>query len=1116
MLTCPNEASIEWKRTLKQAGGNREEALKLWNKSEYSENENLNFIDLEDNIEGEAETLEEESGDFNETLDKVKLYIGKKIEGLKKVKVENQEKAKNTLKRLEENMKALEGVESINLFINDAFNRSLRAKKEFAALMKKKDQMTDKEILDKLVSLNDFANNYSILDEISESDVYSFFSNETGTGKNFEDYTPQDKLSEAMVIRNEIKLNFVKQSIPLMAKTLLKYKSDTADARVNAQIEELQKKLDTVTANPNLASKAKEKLMTSLQAQIEQLQSYLLDEESLEQQLRLASKDESILDFWMNPLISSEDGALALFAKLIKSGFENARITTLNTRNEIVDEYEEFGKTNSQNKDNPAAFNEGIYEIIKIPKRDDEGNIIPGEFIERASFVQKYDVSSFRAKRDELYNSLGPKPVFAIENRPTVTEIKELREWKKKRNQWYRENTTPKSAEEIKNIKDLKNKELKSGIITDTEYEKWTDSVEFINRDGSITYSGELTQPADKYISDKWSNLYDSNDVPKNAKGKYHAFLLAKYLKAQEKLPDGQQPGFYLPSIRMTDIERGFRSGVKSFVKNRFKESFTVREDDTEFGIGNLSEEGAKILPVFYTQGMDANEVSLDLARSVIMFAGMADRYEAMNKLNSEISSFRQIINQRKTLETNSKGQPIIDSLAKKLGYQEYLRQNGETNSQKHVDAFIDMVIYGESKKAEQILGMSLSKITDTAMGFSAKTTLALDLLKGLANNLQGNIQLIVEANAGEFFNKKNYLTGKARYTKNIPAMLLDFGKNKPKSLYGQLVEYYDAIQGEFTDNLGRTVTGSMFTKLYHSNAIFFNQHMAEHEIQVSTMLSLMDATKVIDNATGEEITLLDAHEKYKLDLENNTDFTEKKRQDFQNTLHALNKRMQGVYNEFDKAVLQKYAMGRVVTLYRKYFVPAMKRRWKKNSMDHELGSPTEGFYQTFGRVLRRDLIAYKGNVIKMWSTLTPFEKAQVNRVIGEITIVLSAIALILALTALAGGDDDDDKLKENYAYSLLMYQAIRMRSETSQYINPIDVYRVIRSPSALTSSLERTIKFVNQMFPWNVTEAYERKAGIWEKGDNKAWAYFLKLMGFTGNNLNPDQAVQAFNSTFR
>ena len=99
MLTCPNEASIEWKRTLKQAGGNREEALKLWNKSEYSENENLNFIDLEDNIEGEAETLEEEAGDFNETLDKVKLYIGKKIEGLKKVKVENQEKAKNTLKR---------------------------------------------------------------------------------------------------------------------------------------------------------------------------------------------------------------------------------------------------------------------------------------------------------------------------------------------------------------------------------------------------------------------------------------------------------------------------------------------------------------------------------------------------------------------------------------------------------------------------------------------------------------------------------------------------------------------------------------------------------------------------------------------------------------------------------------------------------------------------------------------------------------------------------------------------------------------------------------------------------------------------------------------------------
>ena len=49
-----------------------------------------------------------------------------------------------------------------------------------------------------------------------------------------------------------------------------------------------------------------------------------------------------------------------------------------------------------------------------------------------------------------------------------------------------------------------------------------------------------------------------------------------------------------------------------------------------------------------------------------------------------------------------------------------------------------------------------------------------------------------------------------------------------------------------------------------------------------------------------------------------------------------------------------------------------------------------------------------------------------------------------------------------------------------------------------------------------SVTEEYEKKSGIWEKGDNKAWAYFLKLMGYSGYNLHPDEAIKSFESTLR
>jgi hypothetical protein len=131
-------------------------------------------------------------------------------------------------------------------------------------------------------------------------------------------------------------------------------------------------------------------------------------------------------------------------------------------------------------------------------------------------------------------------------------------------------------------------------------------------------------------------------------------------------------------------------------------------------------------------------------------------------------------------------------------------------------------------------------------------------VLKGVANNLQGNIQLIIEANSGEFFNKKNLANGKGFYTKSIPSMLGDFGKSSSKSLVGMLVEDYDAIQGSFTDNYGRSVSGSVANKLFRTNTLFFNQHFGEHEIQVSTLFALMNREKVVDNESGEEITLLD------------------------------------------------------------------------------------------------------------------------------------------------------------------------------------------------------------------------------------------------------------------
>ncbi|NBX19720.1 MAG: hypothetical protein EBR08_03215, partial [Bacteroidia bacterium] len=422
---------------------------------------------------------------------------------------------------------------------------------------------------------------------------------------------------------------------------------------------------------------------------------------------------------------------------------------------------------------------------------------------------------------------------------------------------------------------------------------------------------------------------------------------------------------------------------------------------------------------------------------------------------------------------------------------------------------------------------------------------ISMDVLKGTANNLQGNIQVAIEAAGGEYFNAKNLAKGFAKYWSTLGGNIADFGKAKPESWMGQLIDIYDPIQGTFKDEYGKNVSASIANKLFRTNTLFFNQNFAEHEIQVKTLFALMDAKKVIDKETGEEITLLQAHEKYgpqlfevtkdengkrvyeykiAVDVTNldgtveRVDFNERQRQDFMNTLHALNKRMHGVYNSFDQSVAQRYTLGRLSLMYRKYLVPAYKKRFKRAGMDVELGAPTEGYYLTFWKTFIRDLRDFKLKVMYDWSGYSPFEKAQIKRTLYEVGFVLALWGIIVALRGMAGDDDD---LKKSKGYNYMLYQALRMRSETKAYLPVVgweDLWRITKSPSAATNTIDRFVNFIAQ-FIKGITDDeanyYKRKTGPWKKGDNKTWAYFLRLMGYTGNTLNPDQAVKAFESSF-
>lgn len=1114
MLNCPNENSEEWKRLLVESNGNRQRALELWQQEGYNEIPDLNIKAEDINSKTKTDNIDSEQNDkFLKLRDKIRIYLHKKAAMLQERKLVDQKtKEKEYAELIKTFEEAADGLESINIFIKDSYEKSEKAWESFNKLLLKKEEYTKERVLQNLTAIAEFANGYSILDEIDKKDIEEYFKIKVDKNISDEELTPQQMLTKALRTKEKIKQKYVEEGLPLMASFLLKHKTEISPNTL-IEIEGFRKRIYDIQANTKITDEYKKKRIGELEEKISLKQNFSIDLKQMINLLKEVNSDVSVLDYLISPLISSEDSALALFAKAIKNKLETARLKDLDIRDELLIEFENYAKTTSNSRDNVAKFNEGIYEELTSYYKDPETEEV--KIIKKKAFVQKYDISKYKKAQSDFFKSLGPKPELG-EN-PTSFELSKLKHYKMKSAAWFSHNTQPKSEKERTEIINSKLKELKSGIITKDEYEDWAESVGASpNKYGQYIYKRELAEPANHFINNKWTALYNIDDTPKNEKGKYHKYLTDLYFTAQDKLPDSQKRGYILPSIRKTSRERRQQNGIINAIENKTKESIKIQSDDIEYGLGTLSEEEAKFLPVYYTQHLDSEDVSLDLARSVLLFVSMSNKYEAMNEMNGEISLFKTIIGEREINETNSKGKSIIDAFAKKLGYTEYLRQNGKSYSKKHVDAFIDMIVYGEMQKSEEILGFSASKITNTLSGFSAVTSIAADILKGVANNLQGNIQLIIESNSGEFFNKKNLAVGKTFYAKSVPSILSDFGKSSTESFVGKLIERYDAIQGNFKNNYGNNVTGSAAIRLFRINSLFFTSQFGEHEIQTSTMLALMDATKVIDKNTGDEITLLKAHELYGVkNVEENTDFTEEKRQAFQNRLHALNKRMHGVYNDFDKGTSQRYSLSRLLIMYRKHLVPGYKRRFKKLSMDEELGSFTEGYYRTFWNVFFKDLVTLKWNIIQGWSTYTPFQKAQVNRVIAEATIILTTTALVYILKNMA---DDDDELKKNYAYNFVLYEMIRMRSETSSYISPTDAYRVIKSPSAMTTTLERAIKFGDQFFlTWDPEKLeYQRKQGVWNKGDNKSWAYFLKLMGYSGYNITPSVAVEAFEGTLK
>ena len=225
------------------------------------------------------------------------------------------------------------------------------------------------------------------------------------------------------------------------------------------------------------------------------------------------------------------------------------------------------------------------------------------------------------------------------------------------------------------------------------------------------------------------------------------------------------------------------------------------------------------------------------------------------------------------------------------------------------------------------------------------------NVVASVNNVLMGNMQMFIEAHGNKYFNKKDLAKAFTQYhAELLKGSFIGDMKNPIKSEITQYGLLFDAIQGEFTNDLGEKISGNVMRRFLSPNSLFLLTHAGEHQIQLTGMLAMMNAYKV-KTKTGQEITLNQAFEKDtngRYNLKPDVIFTKDQKQDFVRKLHGVSRSLNGNYADLHKGHLQRYWYGKLMMQYRKYLYPAIVARYGQERVDLEKGTVETGYLRYF------------------------------------------------------------------------------------------------------------------------------------------------------------------------
>lgn len=951
--------------------------------------------------------------------------------------------------------------------------------------------------------------------------------------------TMEERILEILDVADGLEYRYERDIIPMMADSLIAYHSTTIDDKLQEQIDNIEKtkRWRSVLSFTDPDYKAlKNDLETGkideaefeeavVQLAVSKVKSKQIpDRTSLINELKAGYKDKSGYSLFFDPLIYSNDQAVQLFAKLIKTANIKKNERTLDLKGDLNIAYNEFAQ--GMDESNVEELNKDIVEVIEVTAFRDGKE----ETIKVNALVQPTDLAKFKAEEKEMYRNLAAKY-----NKPMRKDFKDQESYDEANTRWGRQRSTvnrykleedswySKRMEGIEGWRDklssmdkaiarqkakLESLEL-SGTESQKEIAKRKLRAMRRERKNSITDKGspkgQLAKPKmSLYTNPKWTKIQADPRLKK-----YYDFVIKEYNTGQDMVGASRMytnpwddHSYVLPSIRKKGVDRVREQGVWKTAKDLFNEATTIQDTDDMYGRYNsVTGEIEKKVPVYYTNLVPAQDISVDVASSLYQFRDMAHNFVEKSNVAGTAMVMRDMMLKREVLATGAGGAVLLNEIATSLGLKIPQRKKGTSNSVQHLEEFIDSQIFGAHEIKTKVGNVELNKVANTLNSYTALNNLSFNFLQAANQTILDNLTNLQEGIAGEFYTAKDIAWAKSEYVSE-GAGLRDIGKFMPVSKLGKALEFFDALV-EVTDREGRKIVGGKLRKVSDLGNLMSLQSAAEHEMASTRMLALLHATKVKDKngnpimKDGKEANLWDMlliDDKGKMSID--PQVANVNSRDITLLLGGISRRTNQTKGNVDRSVLERRWYGKMFMLFRRYLNPGIRRRFGHGEalhVDEELGTVTQGMYMSFITMMQEAYDQKTINLKSVFDNMSALEQQNVKRTAVELGSIVAAMAIVAALSRL---DDDEETWVSNF----VLYQAKRYQTEMMQW-NPVfgykDIFRIAKSPAATVRPLENGLGLIEQIAFYELPHAvgmpidpkhiyYQRRTGRFNKGDRK------------------------------